>query len=330
MRRALSIAIAVAVLVAALLGMRACGAALPPEEDRGAAALAAAGTLPRVGKVIVDWHRGREPRERIAIGRGGVAAGPVSGPLAFRVFATPERAADLQLFVRTYRPFRARIIMSGELVFRGEGRARPSPAEMRMIVEWSRRVAAEATVGRSAEYGLALSWHRGEPVGACDQLAVALTGEVLAGTCFGESDMRGRLQPQALARLYGWFDAIAPFQTGRQGQEGGDSSRLVFAGRGPLPVSPRERAEMEGFAAALFQQLAARHRPAPPPPPPAVDAKGKRIKPPPRPAPPPAPPAAPLLLPPETRAAAALAAVPPGYQPPAPPEPPPAGSGEGT
>ncbi|HEX5714529.1 MAG TPA: hypothetical protein VF179_00110, partial [Thermoanaerobaculia bacterium] len=188
-----------------------------------------------VGRVVVDWQRWQDPPTRIAIGIGGVAAGPAEGRLVPYLFLGPERAEDAHLFSRAYAPFRARLGRS-ELVFHGLGRVRPGPVEERMIVEWARRVAAEQAGGRSGgAYGLVFSWHRGGSVGSCESVSVFLTGEVWAQACaWGGDEVRGRLQPAAAGRVYGWFDSLAPFQSSRQPGTSGEAepSRLVFAGRG--------------------------------------------------------------------------------------------------
>ena len=218
--------------------------------------------IPGVGRVVVDWQRWQNPPTRIVIGIGGVAAGPAGGPLVPYLFLGPERAEDAHLFARAYAPFRARLGRS-ELVFRGRGRARPGPVEERMIVEWARRVAAEQAGGRSGgAYGLALSWHRGGSVGSCESVSVFLTGEVWAEACaWGGDEVRGRLQPAAMSRVYRWFDALAPFQSNRQPGSSGEAepSRLVFAGRGTRAPG-EEQDDIESFAAAVFRELAAKRR----------------------------------------------------------------------
>lgn len=219
--------------------------------------------IPGVGRVVVDWQRWQNPPTRIVIGVGGVAAGPAGGPLVPYLFLGQERAEDAHLFARTYAPFRARM-GQGELVFLGRGRRRPGPVEQRMIVEWARRVAAEQAGGRSGgAYGLALSWHRGGTVGSCEGVSVFLTGEVWAQACaWGGDEVRGRLQPAAMGRIYGWYDALAPFQSSRQAGSSGEAepSRLVFAGRGTRAAGDGDRAAVEGFAAALFRELSAKRR----------------------------------------------------------------------
>lgn len=138
-----------------------------------------------------------------------------------------------------------------------------------MIVEWARRVAAEQAGGRSGgAYGLAFSWHRGGSVGSCESVSVFLTGEVWAQACaWGGDEVRGRLQPAVMDRVYGWFDSLAPFQSTRQAGSSGEvaPSRLVFAGRGARAAGDGERAAVEGFAAALFRELSMKRRGSAPP-----------------------------------------------------------------
>lgn len=226
--------------------------------------------VPGVGRVVVDWQRWQNPPTRIVIGIGGVAAGPAGGPLVPYLFLGPERAEDAHLFARAYAPFRARLGRS-ELVFHGRGRTRPGAVEERMIVEWARRITAEQAAeqaGGGGAYGLALSWHRGGSVGSCESVSVFLTGEVWAEACaWGGDEVRGRLQPAAMGRVYGWFDALAPFQSTRQPGASGEAepSRLVFAGKGARAAGDGDRAALESFAAALFRELSAKRRGGPPP-----------------------------------------------------------------
>jgi hypothetical protein len=131
-----------------------------------------------------------------------------------------------------------------------------------MIVEWARRVASEQAGGRSGgAYGLAFSWHRGGSVGSCESVSVFLTGEVWAQACaWGDDEVRGRLLPAAMGRVYGWFDALAPFQASRPPSGDAEPSRLVFAGRGRGKADDGNREAVEGFAAAVFRELAAKRR----------------------------------------------------------------------
>lgn len=228
--------------------------------------------VPAVGRPAVDWRRGGA-RDRLVIGTAGVARGPARGPFTRTLFGDPRRAEDLRFFVASFAPFE----MAGpgsELVFHGRGRAGATPPERRMIAEWARLVELEAIAGdegRSAT--LALSWQGGQAAGRpCGALAVDLSGTVRA-TCDGLASPLGpaalanpandsRLAPVALARLYGWFDSLGPFQTAGEGAAAG---RLIFAGRGRRQPTAAERAEIAGFAAALGRELDARTGRAPVP-----------------------------------------------------------------
>ncbi|HVT61580.1 MAG TPA: hypothetical protein VHR45_24680 [Thermoanaerobaculia bacterium] len=211
--------------------------------------------------------RAGELREWASIDAGGVVIGPLGGRRVRYLFASRERAADLGFFARTYAPFRLAMSYE-ELIFRGRGSARAGPVEQRMIGEWARLVGVEAPAGASASaYGLAFAWHRGASAGGvCEDLAVYLTGEVRASPCSGEPELRGRLDAGRLARLYAWYDGLAPFQS--QGEQGVRADalleRLIFAGRGGRPASPREESAIEALAVNLYRELTA--PPAPPPP----------------------------------------------------------------
>lgn len=287
----------------ALVAAAACGGdPAPSAAPSSPAGLAASpGAKPSAGAPrpgIIELRRWRQPVERVVIDKGGVAMGAASAALFRRLFASPDRLYDLHFFLRTYAPFRMRS-RDGELAFGGGGRIRASAVERRMILEWVRLVAAEAMGSRASDaYGLALAWHRGGAAGSCDGVAVYLTGEVRASSCAWNAEVRGRLHPAQLARLYAWFDSLRPLQAAG-GAEEQEASRLVFAGRGDRAATPQEAAVLRSLAAALHHELAAR-RPAPPPPPAPVEpaaARGKKA--PEKAAAPPAPQGPPLLLPPE-------------------------------
>jgi hypothetical protein len=294
------------ILLLALWGM-ACNGGEPSSgktpraaEARPPAAPAAKDTEP---KVLVELRRGRNPQEVVLIGRGGALVGPAGGPLSRTVFSSRARAEDLRFFLRRYAPFRVPV-PGGELVFRGKGRARAGAAERRMIAEWALLAAVEAA-GRteSAIYGLVLAWHRGGAPGICDDISVYRTGEVRASSCSWDEEIRGRLDPENLPRLYDWFDRLAPFQAGggEADLSGGTESRLIFAGRGREEASKAEIAAIQAFAPALFRELAARRPGASSSPAPGVPAAQRPDAAKPAGPPPPAPTR--LLLPPDRPAA---------------------------
>jgi len=256
-------------------GLIACGGEAPAGkatavDGKGPAAPASLGA-----PAGIELRRGREPRELVRIGTRGVVIGPAEGPLAWQFFADPRRSDDAWYFLSTYAPFE-RKSPEGELVFRGHGRVKPGPVEQRMILEWARRVASDAAGGRGgAAYGLVFGWHRGGSSGSCEDVTLSLTGEAVATACGWDREIRGRLDPAQLGRVYRWFDGLQPFQAG--GEQGEDSlrpgsveTRLIFAGRGARPATEAEHAEIQSFATGLFTELASRRRGAAPQPAPAA------------------------------------------------------------
>lgn len=240
--------------------LAACGAGSPGPSRKGPAQ--AASLPPWVG---VELQRGRDPREVVRIGLRGATIGPASGALAWQLFATPRRAADAWYFLYTYAPF-TRSTPEGDLVFRGRGKVQAGPVQQRMIFEWARQVAAEAAGGRGAAvYGLLLAWHQGGTSGICEDTVLYLTGEAVATACGWEGEVRGRLDPGQLDRVYGWFDRLKPFQVAGGPSEdsprpGALDTRVIFAGRGGRAATESEQAEIRSFAASLFAELAARRR----------------------------------------------------------------------
>jgi hypothetical protein len=213
----------------------------------------------------IELRRGRKPQELVRIGTRGVFVGVVGGPLTWELFANPRRGDEAWHFLRAYASFDLEA-PAGDLLFRGRGRRKPSPAEQRMILEWARQVAAEAASGRAGEaYGLLLAWHQAGASGTCEDLSLRLSGQAVATACAWEAEIHGQLQPAQLERIYGWYGRLQPFQTGGEPEQtlrqpGSVQTRLIFAGKGPRLATPAERAEIQSFAAALFAELAARRR----------------------------------------------------------------------
>ncbi|HET9209722.1 MAG TPA: hypothetical protein VFR03_04955 [Thermoanaerobaculia bacterium] len=282
-------------LLAALPVLGGCGNAPKAQPSAAPAKQAPAG--PRLG---IELQRGRDPREMVWIGTRSVIIGPLSGPLVRKFFVDPRRPDMVWYFLRTYAPFE-RKGMEWNVSFHGQGKVKAGPTEQRMILEWARQTAAEIANGQGGTaYGLALAWHQGSSSLDCQDVAVYLTGEAVASSCAWDGEVRGWLEPGALARLYAWFDHLAPFQGGGgQTQEslrpGALETRLVFAGKGINPATAGEQSEIQSFGASLFAELAGRRNGAAPPPPPPVAVGGKPAAPAPVPA---VTPPAHLLLPP--------------------------------
>ncbi|HEY0555659.1 MAG TPA: hypothetical protein VGG20_15490 [Thermoanaerobaculia bacterium] len=225
-----------------------------------------------------------------------MVVGPAQGPLARKLFVEPDRADAAWYLLRTYAPFAVKAPV-GDLAFLGEGKVKADAIERRMILEWTRQVAAEAAGGDvQSAYGLVFAWHQGSSSLDCQDLVAFRTGEVAATSCDWDGELHGRLDPAALARLYAWFDRLKAFQAGGGQTEeslrpGAFETRLVFAGQGTRPASEAEQSEILSFAAAIFSELAPKRGSAAPASPATAPAapKGTALAP---------PPPAHLLLPP--------------------------------
>lgn len=251
--------------LAGWVGCGGSGSAPRPDDDRVPTERPSVAAEVRSG--MIELRRWREPRQRVVIDRAGASIGPVGAPLVRKLFVEPERMQDLLFFLRTYAPFRQRSA-AGELAFGGQGPVKTGAVEQRMILEWARKVAAEVEGAPSeAAYGLVLAWHRGEASGSCDDVAVFLDGEVRASSCSRPEGSRGRLRPEALARLDHWYDQLKPFQetAGVEAGRGRVPVRLTFAGRGTREPSPEDVAALQALAAALHQELARRRGEVTPP-----------------------------------------------------------------
>jgi hypothetical protein len=267
-RLALTLALACGMVCGVACGGKGGPAALAGRPGRPAVFTAPA--------VAIELERWTAPREVVRVGLQGVVIGPETGALQWKLFAAPRRADEVWYFLGTYAPFTAKAGPE-EISFHGRGRTKAGAAEQRMIGEWTRLVgkeaAAEALGGGPGDgsYGLALAWHQGGTSGICSDLTLTLTGEAVASGCGWPAEVRGRLEPATLARVYAWFDRLKPFQSGAEEPEspggtrnGSLDTRVIFAARGSHPSGAAEEAEIRSFAASLFAELAAR-RPTPPP-----------------------------------------------------------------
>ncbi len=253
-------------------GTVACGGKGGPAALAGRPGRPAVVTAPAV---TIELRRWTAPREVVRVGLQGVMIGPEAGPLEWKAFVEPRRADEVWYFLGTYAPFAGKAGPE-EISFHGRGRTKAGAAEQRMILEWTRQMAAESAaeaVGGpgDAAYGLALAWHQGGAPGICSDLTLSLPGEAVATGCGWPGEVRGRLDPASLSRVYAWFDRLQPFQSGAEEPEspggtrnGSLDTRVIFAAKGPHPASAAEEAEIRSFAASLFAELAAR-RPNPAP-----------------------------------------------------------------
>ena len=224
--------------------------------------------LAPIGETTVEILKGTPVRERIRLGRYGVAFGRPGGVVERALFADDSVREELSDLAGSYGPFDL-AVGSSRVRFRGRG-AVPAPlAERRRVAEWALFVAAESTGLGGREPAPVLYWQRGGDGEACDALAIDRTGVVRGGPCAGGGRTPRRLANGELERLYGWFDRLGPFETSwLEGPPDEQRTlRLVFAGAGKAAASGPEREEIRAFTAALATDLKVAGSPrfAPPP-----------------------------------------------------------------
>lgn len=194
------------------------------------------------------------------IGTTGVAFGPCGGVQMMGQLVVPERGDQLAYLVSTFAPFTAKTDV-GTVDFYGRGTTEPTPAQQRMIGEWSRYVVLEAQSGRSgASWGLAFAWHReGGIAGFCEDVTAYVTGQLYVTSCRGQEPqtIEARwLTADELEQIYAWQDRYAPFETVQSDDAQADSMtvRLVFSAHGDTFPDEAEQQAILDFAANLFLQ----------------------------------------------------------------------------
>lgn len=215
--------------------------------------------LPSDGLNLV-WQEGEQCEVVTMVVGQGVRSGPCDAPAAETRFAGEGEPEELERFTASYAPFYAETA-AGRLRFVGEGDRLASPAERRRIAEWARLAAEEASAGRtSVGFGLAIGWHReGGFAGFCDDLAVYVTGAVVASSCKGEPvdrEARDELTVEQLEQLYAWVDGLKPFELTRTDSAVADAMtvRLAFNGRGEAEADEVEKAAIAAFAGEVYEQ----------------------------------------------------------------------------
>ncbi len=221
-----------------------------------------------LGEATVEILHGAPLLERIRLGPHGVAFGPPKGAVERALFADDGVREELSALVTTYAPF-AIVVGANAVRFRGQGSVSAPPYERRWIAEWARFVAMQSTgFADGEEPAPVLFWQRGGEGSECKGLEIDRTGGARGGCSHGRGAPR-RLAGAELERLYGWFDALEPFQIswleGPAGEE--RTLRLVFAGAGQRVAAEEDRKAIAAFAAALAAEWpdAASLRFAPPP-----------------------------------------------------------------
>jgi len=233
-------------------------------DEAGSQIHLASGPAPQTDSPLIRWTlESGAGCETAEIGENAVLFGACDQPLMEGRFVLETRLEDLAYFTEKYMSFEAETA-AGEVVFNGQGQVTATPAEQRMIAEWSRLVAQEAAAGRSgASWGLAFAWHReGGIAGFCEDVTVYLSGEAFASSCGGqEPTTLGRvwLTSNQLTALYDWGDSLQPLEYEHIDPATADALtiRIVFTGAGERDATDADLQAIQELAQDILAQATA-------------------------------------------------------------------------
>ena len=103
----------------------------------------------------------------------------------------------------------------------------------------------------------ALAWQReGGLAGFCDEVSVAVTGEVAVSSCRGEQPASFRLDADQMAKLTAWQSSFQSFQYALRdpAQADGMTVEVNFTGTGAQPAAEPEQALIADFAQNLYHE----------------------------------------------------------------------------
>lgn len=121
---------------------------------------------------------------------------------------------------------------------------------------WSARLVSVEVLGPLPSI---LTWHReGGIAGYCDDLRIDAAGVVEAASCADDPSAvasQGQLDTEDLTRLQAWLGQYRAFELEQADPATADgmTTRLVFAGRGPVEATEAEKQEILDFAAETYR-----------------------------------------------------------------------------
>ncbi|HUO87170.1 MAG TPA: hypothetical protein VM617_07245 [Thermoanaerobaculia bacterium] len=265
---------ALAVVGASTLGVVACGGGetievrrtVPYGRQLAPAAvparpspLATAPTAESFGEDALVYRVGSSPCAILRAGLDGLAAGMCGEELSPRVYLRPDRPLRLAELISRYASFE---VEDGDekVAFHGRGAEVAGAVEQRLMLEWARRLMAEAHgVAGTRGYRLALEWHRQFQGGRdCESVAIYLSGEALATTCDGLRSA-GTVPAGRMAAILAWHDRLLPFQAVRERRDGNEqvSTRLIVPGAGGATQDDDTVKSMVALAETIHREILA-------------------------------------------------------------------------
>ena len=213
------------------------------------------------GEVITWTQEDQGACNKLVISDSALMFGSCEGSLQESPDIFKQLRDDLTAYASKYAPFSADT-SAGKVQFNGRGTTPASPAEQRMVAEWSRLAFQIAQSGRTgAAWGLALDWRRdGGIANFCDEVTVYLTGFASASSCKGPAVVNlGRMQlsTEQLSHIYAWVDALASFDYENTDPATTDAMQILmtFSGSGPEQASPQDIQDMQDLALDILNQL---------------------------------------------------------------------------
>lgn len=231
--------------------------AVHTDEAGQSAALASAPDV-SLENPIISWESPDPPCQEAVLGAESVVYGLCEGAQLRADHIDEQRGGQLEEFAATYQSFDAETV-AGSISLEGQGDTEPTEAEERMLAEWTRLAAIEASTGqRSLELGLTMLWHReGGIAGFCDDLLVYASGTVRVFSCEGEQLAEGALGAEDLEQFYTWLDTYGQFTIDQTDEAEADALtiQMIFAGRGAEQPTEEEQQAVQEFAQEQFNQV---------------------------------------------------------------------------
>lgn len=199
---------------------------------------------------LVVWQRAGSNCQTLSYWSDRMAIAPCPPSLAPVKVAYPildDYFSRYAIWTKAYAPFIAQTKL-GTVTFNGSGYVIATPAEQRMIAEWSARMLNELPEGNSSSGGSHVLSKQFSNETSCFSMAIHPDGKYQVESCtpgFTYPAPTGYLDANELIYLYRWFDGLAPFQ------ERDAISTLSFIGNGTATATAAERISIDRMASNI-------------------------------------------------------------------------------
>jgi hypothetical protein len=236
------------------------GQAVRPETPAAAGTGGSTGGAAGASEPVIGLRRDVDGTcQDVRVSLAGVDFGACGMEMAAGQFLTETfRLEQLQDMQKVFASFGVST-PAGKVTFVGKGPVEATPAEQRMIAEWSHLVAQEAQTGVVAGYGF--GWKReGGIAGFCDEIAIDASGHAVLRSCKTAETAPSwkRLTADELTKLNGWLERFGAAEAQVKDPATADAMTVnfVFSGRGSEKANEADTSAMMQFAGELLQQWA--------------------------------------------------------------------------